>query len=381
MAKHKGNAPVVNNGIYREMHKQVNKTGRQMKRVREEGYGGLDSAIRGIYKNTLSTQKGFAKDLEKANSRTLRKILEHTANSRKSNRRLTHATDKRLEAFGGGAMMAEGMAERVNTLNRQRKNDARVANVGARSVGVIADAAQSASDIMEAGTREAGANAQTLAAEAFSQRTNEDLALISQQHHDIAMQKLQHIQQMAQLEKQAEIERKQLKWQQKQAEKAFGSETMNNVLQPQVATMQAIIPAILRMRGEGMNAAEIKAALLEQELIMAGEENTPAINSIVRTLTTDTQAGDDREKLAQEVLTALKSQPEWASLTPKQEKQLRDYVMKNVTLSYTERQLNALGSGGGGGGFWDDPLWGVAPQMLDDVDLNLMGALPLLKGL
>ena len=326
--KRKG--PVVNNGIYRQMHNDINRTGRRMKTVREQGYGGLDSAIRGIYKNTLSTQTGFRKDLDRHNSRVLRKVLEHTSNSRAANRRLTHATEKRLDAFGGGPMLAEGNAQAVNTLRRQAKNDARVGNVASRGVGVVADASNRALEVIEAGTREAGANASALAAESFSQRTNEDLALISQQHHDVAMQKLQFQQQMAQMEKQAELDLESAIKMQKLAEKELGPEKMG-LLRPQLAAAEQLVPQIMKQLEEGMDPQTIITNLAANN----DPEDLDVIRGLVHQLATDTQKGADVDQLAAEVLAVFQDLPAWQGLTKAQKARMKTIMAKRFSVSMT----------------------------------------------
>lgn len=357
MAKRR-NAPVVNNGLYRNLHKQVNETGRAMKRVREEGYGGVDSAIRSLYKNAASTQKGYGKTLKGYQERQLGMVTQHLANSRKANKRLTHATTKRLDAFGGGPYMNEGNAQAVNTLQRQAKNDARVGNVGARSLGLIADTAAQAMDVMNAGTREAGANARTLAAESFSQRTNEDLESIAAQHHDISMAKLQHVQQLEMLDKQHEQAMKQLRFQERNAEDALKTAGNGQVAlaKQQVGTATAVAQELYTRIREGEEPQAILADLVAQGRIDPEDMQSGVVKYLVRAAQMDnTEGKPDLENMANEIMYALEQMPAFAAMKPKQKQKLRDYVKANNFAIEIKKEKAGSGGGVGGvlGGIWD----------------------------
>lgn len=331
-------APVVNNGLYRDLHRRVNRTGRQMRTVREEGYGGLDSAIKKIYKSVRTTQNGVKRDLDKYNTRTIEKILQHTANSRAANRRLTNATEKRLDAFGGGGFLTQRNAQEMSQLNRTRRSDSRVAEVGARGVGVVADTAQTQMNVMQQGTQEAQANANALAAESFSQRTNEDLALISQQHHDITMSKIQAQQRMAELEKQHEYAMKQLRFQERNAEDAMQAAGGVGLVKQQVTTATSIAQELYSRVANGESANTVLQEMVERGVIDAEDINSGTVKYLARAAQMDQGKGYDVDHMTRELMYALEQMPAFAMMKPKQKEKLRDYVRAQALTITLEQQ-------------------------------------------
>jgi hypothetical protein len=329
--KVKGSSPRVNNGLFQKARKQVAQGGREMERVREVGYTHLDSAIGRLYRNLQTTQKGVSKSMTKGNARTLERILDRTARSRAANRRTVHATAKTLSAYEDSrGMMSQELGRLASDVAAQARGANKVAAAGAK-VGVTVDkTAKGMMGIIEAGADEAQANANVLASEALSRRTSDDVALIAQQNHDIAMAKLQ-----AQIQaKQADQElQNAIKLERARADIATSDldPTNKRMVGRAVTELANAGQTIREMRANGATAGEISATLLGAgglyEDATASEKS--AIMRMIQSLTTrdpeQLEAGY-HDDAAQEILDIISDVPGWDNLTSKKQKETEAWV-------------------------------------------------------
>lgn len=355
----KRGGPVVNNGLYRKLHKQVDKRGSAMRRATQEGYGAVDTAVKDIYKNLLTTQTGMRKNLDRANSRTLGKILDATAAQRAASRRITHATEKRLDQFGDGQGMLAGRTAGINKrLASEAKSAREAGRAGANAATLIKRSINDSMDTRIQGTQEAAANAELLAAEAFSQRTSDDLALISQQHHDIAMSKLQHEQQLATM-------RKQFQLQEKAAEKSLEATGFPlGLAKQQISTSVEVAQRLHELiNGEGMKPSEAVQKLVDEEVIEPQDAASSVVLALARELNKKTGDGSDTDRMGREIWQALQGMPAYGNMSKKDKARIEKYIFSTLNL----RQMSLDAPDGGGDNWWDALIGGftrnVAPSL------------------
>lgn len=344
----KRGGPVVNNGLYRKLSKQVDRRGNAMRRATQEGYGAVDTAVKDIYKNLLTTQTGMRKNLDRANSRTLGKILDATAAQRAASRRITHATEKRLDQFGDGQGMLAGRTASINKrLASEAKSAREAGRAGANAATIIKQSINDSMDTRIQGTKEAAANAELLAAEAFSARTSDDLALISQQKHDIAMSKLQHQQELATM-------RKQFQLQERMAEETIEKSGMNlGLAKQQIGVATSVAQRLLEGLAAGQTGPEVLQELVAEGIIDQADMDSGVVKYLARAMAANNGPGADRNHMGREIWAALEMMPEFAALKKKDKERIKEYVFSNVNLTLSEAEAATEEASGGGGGFFD----------------------------
>jgi hypothetical protein len=220
------------------------------------------------------------------------------------------------------------LSEELNTLvtNNVRTNR-QATKSGEGDVKFLKGISKTGQDVMgilQASAGEQQAHADTMAAEALSRRTTSDQTLIAQQHHDIAMMKLQ-----------ARLDRQAIEQQMEDQRKALGDQTFAT-MKPHIAAIESMIPTITSMEGESTRE-EIVNALMSGDFGLA-EEDRPFVEKLVLQLTSNTQPGDDDAKIAAEVLDVLNDLPEWSNLTGKNRDKMKELLARRFSVA----KVNAL---------------------------------------
>lgn len=325
-ARARASSPVLNNGIWRKQHQAVNQTARQLEGVREEGYFALDSAIDRLFKRLSSTQSGFRRKLTSKNQRNVDLVLQRLANSRAANQ-VTGRAASRFISASAGDVADQQIGRSLGDIDATQREGRRQSEAAAEAVYASSNTSDQVMDLMEGAAGEAEANANALAAEALSRRTSDDLALIAQQHHDIAMTKLQ-----------AEIQAKQADQEFQNAKKlaAFNQRLATEGLDPQNKSM--VTGAVKNLGQVGALVMAYKDTMSPQQLAdfvfampefanLSFAEQT-AVQRIIDSLTSNTSAGPD--DAAAEVTAIIRSVPGWENLGAGKRDHLKDWIVQTV---------------------------------------------------
>lgn len=328
MSKRKdGRGPALNGLGFKKARASVNRSARDMERVREGGYRALDSAIGRLYKRLHSTQSGQRRSLTAGNERSLEKILAATARGRAANRRTTHTAASKLDRYTDSKGMVAGDIARTGS--RMLADELRAgknAEAGA-TLGRTADrTAQGVADIFAAGAQEQEANANMMAAEALQQRTTEDVALIAQQRHDVAMQEMQARINARAAEQEARNARKMALFNHRLATGDL-DETNSKLAHSAVSNLAQSAVLINDLRSQGMDTATIEAR------IMAGVDPASpegvALQRLILSLTSDTTEGAP-DDAAQEILDIITSVPGWDKMGGKKKNATKAWIRGEI---------------------------------------------------
>lgn len=331
MAKRRRNAPAVNG--YNTAHAQVNRDARAMERVREGGYGALDKTINKLYRRLSSTQKGQARRLTSSNARNLDLILKATQRNRMADRRLTRETQQGLSAYGdAGGMLAQEFSRIKGSVQRAASASGAERKADIRATRSLDQTARGVIGITKANTKESEANASQLAVEELDRRTTSDLALIAQQHHDIAMQKLQAQQQAAQAQQEFENAKKLAVLNAKLATQGVDP-TNAKMVTTAVRTMGSIGAQAMALKAQQPGLTPQEAANLLLSTMPGFAEMSPgeqaAINQVINKVFTNNDP-DAIDPVAQEVMDIIRQQPGWDKLGQGKKDHLRDWIVNQI---------------------------------------------------
>ena len=318
--------PVTNNGLgFGKARRQVNRTARDLERVRENSYGGLDTAIGRLYKRLQSSQSGMRRDMTKGNARSLDRILEATRRGRAANRRTTHTSARTIDRYSN-SMNAGEMNRRTQEVDVDVRRADKNAQAGAQFGKTTDRTAQGMADIIQAGAQEQEANANQLAAEALTERTQADANLIAQQRYDIAMAEMQARIQARQAEQEAKNARKMALFTQRLATGEL-DESNAKLAGSAVSNLAQAATLIFEDMKTGMLTADIEARALSG--LEPGSREFLAIRQLVNTLTTDTIEGAP-DNAAQEILDIITTVPGWDKMSGKKKNATKAWIRAEI---------------------------------------------------
>lgn len=323
---------------FQDSKRDIRRFEKTARRDRERDYRIVQAANDAAMQNLRKTQRGSTRRLTAQNERTMERINRLVNNIRAAGRKDLAAFEKKTADFGG--MMAGRNAQDVRTLargNRVTNLNTGAAQTQARGVGKTA---QVMLDMAKETTRSLGNAADYESAQALGERAEVDATQAAEMRFQLSQMRLQHRLAIAEMEKQAELEKKSLLWQQRKAEQEVGSQTMG-ALRPHVTTAAQMIPFIVANNDK--SPAEIADLLVSEGIINQEDAGTPVVKEMIRVLTTDTQEGvNDVDNLARETIEAFKSMPEWAALTKKQQEEMLKFIRGHISQTQLSSRIQAL---------------------------------------
>jgi hypothetical protein len=349
----------------------IRKLGKALERERMAGFTRTRDQLDAIYGNLTSFIGKRGARLTRSNERTVSKMAAHLGRMRLAERRTSRAEQDLVGRYGGA--MAGVAADATRPAEVAAENNVKTAKIG-RNVGRYgAQTGQQLVSIAREGAETAQAGAEYATAQALAGRTKEDVAMVAQMQHDIYLAKLQHRQQMEQMEQQFTLQ---------QAAEDKAREDAEQSIEPLAWSTGAPMLDVATAGAAGIRAYleqnpeatwdETKAHLVDRGYMEADDPNAEAI--VGQLFTSIKQRGlygegSDRTKMVNATREALFSvlaqayggMPEFISLlqNPAFRKKVEKYVNARLKKIYTEDILG-LNSGGdeSAGGV------GVAPNML-----------------
>lgn len=294
----------LNRTIKRE-RRRIDATERSLRRDRESDFRWASGSVDAIYAALGRTVRRSGRKLTAQNKRVLGAMQDLQRRQRAGGRRLA-ATERRVDdTYGLADTSGQFSVARAQQRGGQAVVDAQVAAGRQASRGTNDLVA-----LARAGAREAEAGADQALAEALGARTEEDTALVAQQRHDLAMAKLQ--QQFAEQAQQKEFElwKKKLRFEQSLATKAAGPEVGG-----QLATMASNLSdvsskarAILAEESGDITPAELIEQLVADDVLEPEEAKNPTYRSLITNLKNANAWGDQagRDSEVDAILSALR---------------------------------------------------------------------------
>lgn len=199
----------------------IDRTEAALRADRKGDYKWATGNIDAIYAALGRTMNRSGRRLSARSRRIVSRMEELAARQKQQGigavRRAEGAAVNRYGGVMAGAARADfGVARATAT------GGADVAAAQAREGRGIASTGNELLKLARAGAREAEAGAQYGASQALSERANEDIALIAQQRHDLAMAKIQQQYALQAQEREFELYKKKLRFEQNLAEKQLG---------------------------------------------------------------------------------------------------------------------------------------------------------------
>lgn len=182
----------------------VRKLGKALERERMAGFTRTRDQLDAIYGNLTSFIGKRGARLTRSNERTVSKMAAHLGRMRLAERRTSRAEQDMVGRYGG--MLSGVAADVTRPAEVAAENNVKTAKIG-RNVGRYgAQTGQQLVSIAREGAETAQAGAEYATAQALASRTKEDVAMVAQMQHDIFLAKLQHRQQMEQMQKQFDLQ-------------------------------------------------------------------------------------------------------------------------------------------------------------------------------
>lgn len=189
---------------FKAERRSIRQSANALERDRMSDFRFAGSQLDAIYGALAKTRRKVGKRITSQNARILDRMAGIVARQRQGSRRVTGAQAESVSRYGGAIAGAVGeQFKPATTMARTGKADA----LAGQAVGLKeAKTDQTILGIAEAGAAEARAGADYALAQALAERTNQDVTLIAQQKHDLAMAKIQQRFQLAAMEKQADLD-------------------------------------------------------------------------------------------------------------------------------------------------------------------------------
>jgi hypothetical protein len=188
--------------------------------------------------------------------------------------------------------------------------------------------------IIQASASEQAANADQLAAEALTQRTSEDQALIAQQRHEVAMAEIQHQQNVELAKMENANARKMMLLDHRLTTEGLDS-TNKKMVGNAVQNLAQVGALIVEMRKSGATTEEISAAVygLPQFQELSDSEARAIQRMLTKLLNDDVEnAPDDAQA---EIVSILRGFPGWENLGQGKKDHLKDYVSRQLQIEQT----------------------------------------------
>lgn len=189
---------------FKAERRSIRQSENALERDRMSDFRFAGSQLDAIYGALAKTRRKVGKRITVQNERILARMAGIVAKQRQGSRRAIGAEAESVRRYGGA--IAGAVGEQFKPGSTVAKSGVKDALAG-QAVGLHeAKTDQTILGIAEAGAAEARAGADYALSQALAERTNQDVALIAQQKHDLAMAKLQQRFAIEMAEKQADLE-------------------------------------------------------------------------------------------------------------------------------------------------------------------------------
>lgn len=209
----------IGGGALKQALQEVRATKKALARDRMRDYRVARDVNEAIFKNLAGYQARVGRRLTKQNRRLL-EAMERVAT--RGERLSAKTRDEVIRALFSGRLMGRGGA--YGPARVTLKAGEQVTEAQQKMGRGLARTGNLALQLAEAGAAEAQASAEAALAQALQARTAEDVRLVAQMQHDVLMAKLQHQLALEQMEKEAELAKKQMLFEQKLAAGQLGKE-------------------------------------------------------------------------------------------------------------------------------------------------------------
>ena len=295
-----------------------------------------------VFNNLRRTMKGTRGAITKGNAFALSRMEKLVANLHAAGRKDMASFEKNA---GPGGMLGAYRARNAATMQTAVGAQRQIAGSQVRMGGRIAAASDRMLDMAAQTNRGLEAAAEYELGRAATGRAQQDADQAAAMRHEIALAKMNHQLQLQMMREQEQAERKSLRFQQRQAEKAAGMQNFAAV-QPAIQALTDAVPRILELRSEDPEAntpTAILQKLVEEDLLSSTDAAMPQVIQAVRSLSNDTQAGPDN--IAEEILNALRATPGWERVADgKGAKALKKYIKANLKATQTSYARGLLES-------------------------------------
>lgn len=301
------------------------------RRDRVGDYKVARTANEAVFANLRKTTRGSGKFLTRTSARTLALMEQLVQRQKIAGRKDITSFEKDLTDVDG--MLAGRNAQAVRTLAQ----DTRLGLKGAAAIAGQGAAAARTTDAMLEMAKATNQGLESAAdyelASALKGRTEQDAAAAAQMHFELQQTRLQHKLQLQQMEKQVEAQRKELRFQERLAQKTLGEQTFG-VMKPAVHALTSAVPDVLELHQQGKTTDEILMALVEKGLLSDTDIQMPQVKQAINSLTRNTQAGPD--SLAGEIVAAIRTTPGWESVGQGKKDRLFEWVRSQLKAAQAE---------------------------------------------
>lgn len=309
----------------KKMQQQLKETKKALAAERQADFKWAQGSTDAIYAALGKSLRRRGQRVTTMNQRMLERMGKVVARSNAFNAKTQAAVSKAAPgALAGEAAAAMKPATTAAQAAVQRaENQIRHANAQAFNT-------QQATVRQQAIADQAQAGAEFATAEALATRTQEDVALVAQMRHDIAMAKLQHKFDMEMYEKQKQ-----------EAEKA---DPQSGAAAVETATLLAnAVPIIRQVQAENNGKATVQAvmaALQEAGLVSGGDANealfVAKLVARVNSMPAQPQGTGGYEAMADAILSVILANTP-VKLSDKLRKKLRDMILPALRMAWNNQ--------------------------------------------
>ena len=329
--------------------------------------------IDAAFESVSTAHKGGKKRLNRYNRGRIEKVLAMQDRMGKAGRRDVERVASRVDRFGDmGGMLSQSYRKSTKNAQAGAKTGRATVEAGRKLVESVDETSRTALGIAEAGAREAEAGAEAALHDSVGVRAQADAARAAEMRFQLAQTRLQHQLAIKQMEKQAEIDRKNLEIQQKAAQSTLGGSFAG--IKAAASQLSTIGNDILRMVKAGEDDTAILQAISTNYQITAPQD-LAAVNRLIQLLGKDRSGVTGREEMIADITEVIESVPGWGKLGGKKKNVIYDLVKAFADYDGVQKDINDakdaegddeeyfLGGGGkfrnlgGGGGGFPDLTW------------------------
>lgn len=257
--------------IFAQMRANVRTTRRALARDRMRDYRVARDVNEAIFQNLAGFQARVGRRLTRQNERLLARM------GRVARRGQALSRDLRAElAQGAVGMMSDATGAAFAPARVALKGGQQVTQAQLKLGRGIARTGNLALQLAQAGAAEAEAGAEAALAEALQARTQEDVRLVAQMKHDVLMAKLQHQLALEQMEKEFELAKKRMLFEQKLATGQLGGEGKVVTSMAEDLARVSIDMRNYLMKNPDASVAEVLSHLTETGVLTEAEAQHPA---------------------------------------------------------------------------------------------------------